>query len=127
LQSSEQNYHQADGMKLQSLSDLEKLLPESERRKRQTTAHSEQRTHDGKGKSVRVFLDTKGRKGKSVTVVSGLQHNPITLENIARILKQHCGAGGTVKEGTIEIQGDQRARITERLKELNYSVKQAEI
>ena len=79
--------------------------------------------HDGKGNSVRVFLDTKGRKGKSVTIVSGLQHNPITMENIARILKQHCGSGGTVKNGEIEIQGDQRIRITEKLKELNYSVK----
>ena len=54
--------------------------------------------------------------------MSGLQHNPSTLEDIARILKQHCGAGGTVKEGTIEIQGDQRARVTEKLKELNYTV-----
>jgi predicted translation initiation factor SUI1 len=81
------------------------------------------RQHNGKGKTVRVMLDTHGRKGKSVTVVIGLQHNPATLEDIARILKQHCGAGGTVKDGTIEIQGDQRARVTDKLKELNYMVK----
>jgi translation initiation factor 1 len=79
--------------------------------------------HDGKGKSVRILLDTHGRKGKTVTIVSGLQHNPATLEDIARILKQHCGAGGTVKDGTIEIQGDQRTRISEKLKELNYIIK----
>jgi translation initiation factor 1 len=79
-------------------------------------------SHDGKGKSVRITLDTRGRKGKSVTVVTGLQHNPATMEDIARILKQHCGAGGTVKEGTIEIQGDQRVRVTEKLKALNYVV-----
>ncbi len=79
--------------------------------------------HDGKGKNVCVVLDTHGRKGKTVTLVSGLQHNPATLEDIARILKRHCGAGGTVKNGTIEIQGDQRTRISEKLKELNYIVK----
>ena len=80
------------------------------------------REHDGKGNSVHVLLDTKGRKGKSVTIVSGLRHNPATMGDIARLLKQHCGAGGTVKDGKIEIQGDQRTRIVEKLKELNYSV-----
>ncbi|MDP1677163.1 MAG: translation initiation factor, partial [Bacteroidota bacterium] len=92
-------------MKLQSLSDLEQLLSESERKSLKTESKSEKRTHDGKSKTVRVFLDTAGRKGKSVTVVSGLQHNPDTIEDIARTLKQYCGAGGTVKNGSIEIQG----------------------
>ena len=78
--------------------------------------------HDGKGKKVRVWLDTQGRKGKVVTVVSGLMHNPDTMEDIARMLKQHCGAGGTVKSRNIEIQGDQSKRIGEKLKELNYVV-----
>ncbi|HTK83336.1 MAG TPA: translation initiation factor [Bacteroidota bacterium] len=78
--------------------------------------------HDGKGKPVRIRLDTQGRKGKAVTIVSGLQHNPQTMEHLARILKQHCGAGGTVKEGKIEIQGDQRSRVAEKLKSLNYAV-----
>lgn len=78
--------------------------------------------HDGKGKKVKVWLDTQGRKGKVVTVISGLMHNPDTMEDIARLLKQHCGAGGTVKEKNIEIQGDQRKRIQEKLQELNYVV-----
>jgi translation initiation factor 1 len=78
--------------------------------------------HDGKGKKVRVWLDTQGRKGKMVTVISGLMHNPDTLEDIARILKLHCGAGGTVKNRNIEIQGDQRKRVEAKLKELNYLV-----
>jgi translation initiation factor 1 len=79
-------------------------------------------THDGRGKKVKVWLDTQGRKGKVVTVVSGLMHNPDTMEDIARMLKQHCGAGGTVKNRNIEIQGDQRKRVGEKLKELNYVV-----
>jgi translation initiation factor 1 len=45
------------------------------------------------------------------------------MAEIARILKQHCGAGGTVKEGRIEIQGDQRDRVAEKLREMNYVVK----
>ncbi len=78
--------------------------------------------HDGKGKKVRVWLDTHGRKGKVVTIVSGLQHNPDTVEDIARLLKQYCGAGGTVKGREIEIQGDQRKRVAEKLAQLNYVV-----
>ncbi|HEY6953180.1 MAG TPA: translation initiation factor [Bacteroidota bacterium] len=78
--------------------------------------------HDGRGRKVRIRLDTQGRKGKTVTVVSGLMHNPDTMEDIARLLKQHCGAGGTVKERNIEIQGDQRKKVGEKLKELNYVV-----
>ena len=79
--------------------------------------------HDGKGKAVKVIQETQGRKGKTVTLVVGLHHNPLTMEEIAKILKQYCGAGGTVKEGNIEIQGDQRERVTAKLKEMNYVVK----
>jgi len=105
--------------KITSLSDLRQFLPESE----QSSVAPAKRGHDGKGRSVRVSLDTKGRKGKSVTIIAGLQHNPDTMEDIARTLKQHCGAGGTVKEGNIEIQGDQRIRATEKLRAMNYMVK----
>ena len=106
--------------KLSSFSDLGQLLGDSERN--QILTEPNKRGHDGKGKAVRVRLDTKGRKGKSVTLVEGLQHNPVTMAEIARILKQHCGAGGTVKEGQIEIQGDQRQRVAEKLREMNYVV-----
>ena len=102
---------------LHSLAELEQLSEQP-----QPPSIPTVRQHDGKGKSVRVMLDMHGRKGKSVTVVIGLQHNPATLEDIARILKQHCGAGGTVKDGTIEIQGDQRVRVTDELKDLNYRI-----
>ncbi len=77
---------------------------------------------DGKGQKIQVHLDTHGRKGKTVTLVTGLRHNPETREEIARLLKQFCGAGGTVKNGTIEIQGDQRERVSEKLREMNYVV-----
>ena len=69
-----------------------------------------------------VLLEKKGRKGKAVTLVRGLQHNPATLEDIARILKKHCGAGGTVKDGDVEVQGDQRQKLTEKLRSMNYVV-----
>ncbi len=106
-------------MKLKSLSDLQQLLPDSPQPTRVTATS----THDGKGKTVRISLDTKGRKGKSVTIVSGLQHNPATMKDIARMLKEHCGTGGTVKDGNIELQGDQRVRAAAELQRMNYVVK----
>ena len=106
-------------MKLKSLSDLRQLLPDSP----QPLPEPLTETHDGKGKTIRLSLDTKGRKGKSVTLVSGLQHNPATMKEIAGILKEHCGTGGTVKDGTIELQGDQRERAGEKLRKMNYVVK----
>lgn len=110
-------------MKLQSLADLEQLLTESERKKIHEQKTVQKKVHSGKGNSVRVSLETAGRKGKSVTVVAGLHHNPDTMEEIARILKQYCGAGGTVKNGTIEIQGDQRSNVSKKLREMDYTVK----
>jgi len=106
-------------MKLKSFSDLQQLLPDSP----QPTQKQSRKEHDGKEKPVRILLDTKGRKGKTVTLVSGLQHNPETMKEIARLLKEYCGTGGTVKDGNIELQGDQRERATEKLLRLNYSVK----
>jgi translation initiation factor 1 len=78
---------------------------------------------DGDKKTVRVFLETKGRKGKAVTLITGIQHNPTVIEEIATILKQYCGAGGTVKGRDIEIQGDQRKKVSEKLVALNFLVK----
>ena len=105
-------------MKLKSLSELNRLLPDTP----PPPPGRSDREHDGKGRSVRISLDTKGRKGKTVTIISGLQHNPVTMNEIARILKAYCGAGGTVKGNEIEIQGDQRGRAKDKLQEMNYRV-----
>lgn len=75
--------------------------------------------------TARVALDRKGRGGKSVTVVSGLRHDPATLEALLKRLKQQCGAGGALKDGTIEIQGDQRERVAAALAAMGYGVKRA--
>lgn len=76
-------------------------------------------------RSIRVGRETKGRKGKGVTVVSGLDLTPDELKQLARELKQACGSGGTAKEGTIEVQGDHRDRIVEELARRGYRAKRA--
>jgi translation initiation factor 1 len=64
---------------------------------------------------VRIGRETKGRKGKGVTTVTGIPLDPTGLEELARELKKRCGCGGAVKDGVIEIQGDQRALLAELL------------
>ena len=64
---------------------------------------------------VRVMRETKGRKGKGVTLVTGLRLSPDQLEQLCRELKQRCGAGGAVKSGLIEVQGDHRETILAEL------------
>ncbi len=74
---------------------------------------------------IRVSRETKGRKGKGVTLISGFQGSEDELKTLGKRLKQLCGTGGTVKNGVIEIQGDVRTRIVEVLKEEGQQVKLA--
>ena len=74
---------------------------------------------------VRVGRETKGRKGKGMTVVTGVPLHPEGLRDLAKKLKQKCGTGGTVKGGIIEIQGDHRDLLVTELTALGYSVKRA--
>ena len=106
-------------MKLKSLSDLHLIFPGSA----QSVHDIKKGGHDGDGRPVSIYLETKGRNGKSVTILSGLQHNPTTMKEIAKLLKERCGTGGTVKDGNIELQGDRRERVMEELRKMNYSVK----
>ena len=76
-----------------------------------------------KGQVARIWRDSKRRKGKTATVVGGLHHNPETFERLCTDLKKFCGAGGTVKDGEIEIQGDHREKIAARLQTLGYKTK----
>lgn len=78
----------------------------------------------GDGK-VRIRRDSKGRKGKGVTLIEGLPLNISELEALARVLKTRCGSGGAVKDGVIEIQGDHRPVILEFLKAKNYDARLA--
>ncbi len=71
---------------------------------------------------IKVLLQTKGRKGKKVTVLKGFQHDSETMSGIARQLKKICSTGGTVKDQTIEIQGDQRQHVSTKLMEMGYHV-----
>lgn len=77
------------------------------------------RTGDG---VVRVSRTSSGRRGKTVTLVSGLP--AADVPGVAKELKRLCGSGGAVKDGVVEIQGDQRARIITHL-EGRYRVKAA--
>jgi translation initiation factor 1 len=70
-----------------------------------------------------VRRETKGRGGKTVTVVRNLRLSPDDLKALGRHLRQACGSGGTVKDGEIEIQGDHRERVKAALEELGYRVK----
>jgi translation initiation factor 1 len=74
--------------------------------------------------TVYVERDRKGRGGKTVTVISGLQHDPGTKEKLLKQFKTLCGAGGTLKDGNLEIQGDHRDRLLDKLREMGYKAKQ---
>ena len=73
---------------------------------------------------IRIFRERGGRNGKVVTVVRGLPPGAALLA-LAANLKRICGAGGTVKDGVLEIQGDHRDRLAGDLRTQGYTVKLA--
>jgi translation initiation factor 1 len=74
---------------------------------------------------VRIFRDSKSRKGKTVTLITGVPLNDEALKTLASELKRQVGSGGAVKDGVIEIQGDHREVLLEDLKKRGYKVKLA--
>ncbi|MEQ1684397.1 MAG: translation initiation factor Sui1 [Burkholderiaceae bacterium] len=74
---------------------------------------------------VRVSRETKGRAGKGVTLVKGLPLDAAALIQLGKQLKAACGSGGTVKDGVIEVQGDQCERVIELLKARGHAAKRA--
>ncbi|MEL7223706.1 MAG: translation initiation factor [Cyanobacteria bacterium J06576_12] len=72
---------------------------------------------------LRVQVSRKGRKGKTVTVISGFTHNPKTLAALAKNLKASCGSGGTVANNTIEIQGEHAPKLVSLLTSKGYKAK----
>jgi len=75
--------------------------------------------------AVRVWLESKGRAGKAVTLVKGLALDETALLALGKQLKTACGSGGTVKDGVIEVQGDHCQRVMALLAALGYPVKRA--
>ena len=73
--------------------------------------------------NVKVSRDSKGRGGKTVTLVKGLALDAIALAALGKQLRSACGAGGTVKDGVIEIQGDHCDLVMENLKKQGHNPK----
>jgi len=73
--------------------------------------------------SLRVEASRAGRKGKTVTIIRGFQASQETLAELLKTLKSHCGAGGTLKENELELQGDHKQKIVEFLLKLGYKAK----
>lgn len=74
---------------------------------------------------VRVSRENKGRKGKGVTLISGIPLAENELKVLAKQLKARCGVGGTVRNGVVEIQGDQRDVLVPLLQQKGWTVKRA--
>jgi len=74
---------------------------------------------------VRIHRETKGRKGKGVSLIKGLGLESAQVQALCTELKKQCGCGGTVKEGVIEIQTDNREKLQSLLVKKGFSVKLA--
>jgi translation initiation factor 1 len=118
---------------LNDLSDLRNLFPgggDTEEHTQPSTAAPERETDKKDSAAARaialsklhVQLEKKGRKGKGVTVIKGFFHTKHDLERFARELKTRCGSGGTVKDDTVEIQGDHRKTAVEYFRALGFRV-----
>ena len=70
-----------------------------------------------------LHRDSKGRGGKSVTLIKNLVLSDEDMKSLAKKIKQDCGVGGTVKDGVIEIQSEQREKIAGILQKLGYKIK----
>lgn len=75
--------------------------------------------------NLKVWLDRKQRKGKVVTLVKGFIGNEEALNDLAKLLKTKCGAGGAAKDGEIIVQGDMRDKVLEILMKEGYKAKAA--
>lgn len=112
--------------KLTSLSELRLLLSDEEKKdsnveqKEGEEKKKAKSGYNGRIQRLTVTLDAKKRGGKRVTVISGFQSTPKELEEVFSFLKKRCAAGGAVLDNAIEIQGDHRTSIVNRLRELGY-------
>ena len=100
-----------------------------DRRKQSSSTRAPGKSLPPQQQDLRVMRDRKGRKGKVVTVINGFVLTEADIKALTKQLKNLCGAGGTAKNEAagqvIEIQGDHRERVAEKLKSFGYKVKLA--
>ena len=99
-----------------------RMCPECGRQAKECVCHQKKAVLGGDA-VVRIGRETKGRKGKGVTVITGFPGDEAELKELGRQLKAKCGAGGTVRDGVIEIQGDHRHVLLEELSNRGWKVK----
>jgi translation initiation factor 1 len=104
--------------------ELGKLCPDCHELAAKCSCRKKQLPTQGDG-FVRLIRETKGRKGKGVTLITGIPLDGEGLKKLATTLKQKCGSGGSIKEGIIEIQGDHRGMLEQELARIGYKVKRA--
>jgi len=105
-------------------SDSGRICPECARAVKDCVCRKKSSQSGGDG-IVRVQRESKGRGGKTVTVITGLRLGDDAIKQLSGELKRRCGTGGTVKEGIIEIQGDHRELLLADLAARGYKVKAA--
>ena len=82
----------------------------------------EQETLQPSKQKLRISLDKKQRAGKAVTLIEGFVGTVADLEDLGKKLKSHCGTGGSVKDGQVIIQGDQREKVRQWLSGKGYKI-----
>lgn len=105
--------------------DAGSLCPQCQKPTAKCSCKEEQRKVVLGSGAVRVRRETKGRGGKTVTTISGLAMNTPQLESLLKDLKRTCGAGGALKDGVLEVQGDHCDLILEQLAKRGISAKRA--
>lgn len=90
--------------------------------KQESAAETRSVNNDG---VVRISRETKGRKGKGVSIITGLDQDAKALKTLCTELKKKCGCGGAVKDGTIEVQTDDREKLKTLLQSKGFTVKLA--
>ncbi len=98
--------------------------PQSQCRCNELAASAQRAARSGDG-IVRISRETKGRKGKGVSIVTGINLDDAALKKLAKELKQKLSIGGAVKDGQLEFQGDQRQALKTLMEERGFTVKLA--